>query len=75
MFLPLFSQVAMVVKQAGASRGSGQRRDVDGRPGRAPGNAAQRHRAIRGAEILAIGEEMRVRVEIGARRRDRPWRI
>ena len=34
-----------------------------------PRDAGQRHDPTRSADILAIGEEVRVRVEIGARRR------
>ena len=40
--------------------------EVDRRPGRAPRNAAQRDPTSIGAEIGAIGEKMRMRVEIGA---------
>ena len=41
--------------------------DVDGRAGRAPRDTAQRHRAVLRPEIFAVGEEMSMRIQIGAR--------
>src|SRR5207302_2596930 len=43
--------------------------EVDRWAGRTPWHARQRDRAFRPAEIGAVGEEMGVRIDIGARRR------
>ena len=68
MFLPLFSQVPIVVKHDGVLRGSGHRfGSTGGRVGRhgTPHNGTGQSRS---SEILPIREEMCMGIEIGARR-------
>ena len=43
-------------------------REIYRRPGRTPGNAAHRYWAIGGAEVLAIGKKVRMRIKVGAGR-------
>ncbi len=72
MSLPRLSQLAIEVKHSGPAPcslgGRGPQIDIDRRTGRPPIEAGEGDRAFRAADIGAVGEEMRVRGEIGALR-------